>query len=142
MPDFIAPYHAALLALVTLTLIVLFQSFVGAFLGFVKGDGTPGVHPQGGHDDPGFRALRCYANSVENLPAFAAALMVAIFAGAGAGLINLLAVAHVGMRIIFSAIYYSGLGKPAGGPRSLAYIAGWLVNIAMAGAAILALTKA
>lgn len=139
MPAFAQDYYTALIALIILTLIVLVQVFIGAGLAFAKGGKTPGAAKTGDHSDIGFRALRCYENGAENLPAFAATILVAILAGASAGLINLLAVIHVGLRILFSAIYYAGIGKPAGGPRSMAYIAGWAVNLIMAGAVLFAL---
>ena len=139
MPAFAADYQTALLALAVLALIVLLQAFLGAFFGFVRGKETPGATPAGGHEDLGFRALRCYANGAENLPAFAVAIVVAILAGANAGLINMLAVIHVALRVLYAAIYYAGFGKPAGGPRSLVYVLGWLVNIAIGVIAVLAL---
>lgn len=143
MPDlsssFIDGYQPAILALIILTLIVLIQAFLGALFGFVKGDETPGVPAKGGHGDMGFRALRTYQNSVENLPAFAVALIVAIAAGAGASMVNGLAWAHVGLRVIYWTIYYTGVGKPAGGPRSLAYVLGWLANLVLGVVALFAL---
>lgn len=134
-----AGYQSAILALAVLTLIVLLQSFVGAYFGFVKGKGTPGVAPAGGHGDIGFRALRCYQNGVENLPAFAVAVFIAVVAGADASLVNNLAIAHVALRVVYAAIYYGGFGKPAAGPRSLVYVVAWGVNIALVIVAILAL---
>ena len=138
MPEFIAPYQPAVISLIALTLIVLVQSFLGAFLGFVKGGKVPGAPLEGGHDDVGFRALRCYQNGVENLPAFAAALIAAILVGASAATVNLLAILHLALRVVYSGVYYAGIGKPAGGPRSLLYVVGWGVNIALAIVALLA----
>ena len=136
--NFLGDYQPAILSLIVLTLIVLLQSFVGAFFGFVKGKDIPGAPPKGGHDDIGFRALRCYQNGVENLPAFAAALLVAIVAGASASLVNMLAIGHLALRVIYSGVYYAGIGKPAGGARSLLYVLGWLVNVVLAVVALLA----
>lgn len=137
--NFLGDYQHAILALTILTLIVLIQSFLGAYFGFVKGKDTPGAPPQGGHESIGFRALRCYQNGVENLPAFAVALLVAIIAGADASLVNMLAIGHVVLRIAYAGIYYTGFGKPAGGPRSLTYVLGWLVNVVLVIVALLAL---
>lgn len=139
MPAFAADYQTALLALAVLALIVLFQSPFGAYIAFVRGKGVPGVAPTTGHDDLGFRALRCYANGAENLPAFAVAVFVAILAGADAGLVNMLAVAHAALRVLYAAIYYGGIGKPSGGLRSLVYAVGWLVNFVIGIVAVMAL---
>ena len=83
--------------------------------------------------------MRCYQNAVENLPAFAVAVVIAIIAGASASLVNILALLHLAARVIYSGIYYAGIGKPAGGPRSLAYIAGWAINLLLAFVALFAL---
>ena len=138
MLDLISAYQPAVAALAILTLIVLIQSFLGAFFCFVKGDKVPGAPLTGDHGELGFRAMRTYQNGVENLPAFAIALTLAIIAGAGASLVNMLAIIHVGFRVLYMAIYYSGFGKPAGGPRSLTYVAGWAINVALGVIALLA----
>lgn len=138
MLELISAYQPAITALTVLTLIVLLQSFAGAFFCFIKGDKVPGLPLTGDHGELGFRSMRCYQNGVENLPAFAIALTIAIVAGAGASLVNMLAVIHVGFRVLYMAIYYSGYGKPAGGPRSITYVAGWLVNVVLVVVALLA----
>lgn len=139
MLELVSAYQPAIMALIVLTLIVLLQSFAGAFFCFVKGDKVPGAPLTGDHGELGFRSMRCYQNGVENLPAFAVALFIAIAAGAGASLVNMLAIIHVGFRVLYMAIYYSGYGKPAGGPRSLTYVAGWAVNVVLVVIALLAL---
>ncbi len=138
MLELISAYQPAILALTVLTLIVLLQSFAGAFFCFVKGDKIPGAPLTGDHGELPFRAMRTYQNGVENLPAFAVALTIAIVAGAGPSLVNMLAVIHVGFRVLYAVIYFGGYGKPAGGPRSLTYVAGWAMNVALVVVALLA----
>lgn len=131
MQDFITGYEPAIGSLVALSLIVLLQSFLGAYFAFVKEPGLPGVPLQGDHSKLGFRAVRTYQNSVENLPAFAVAVIVGALVGASVFWVNLLAILHVVMRVAFWAVYYSGIGKPAGGPRSIVYVIGWAINIVL-----------
>jgi uncharacterized MAPEG superfamily protein len=54
-------------------------------------------------------------------------------------LVNGLAVLYFVFRMAFWAIYYSGVGKVAGGLRTLAFVGGVVANLGIAGAAIWAL---
>ena len=135
-----AAYNPALLALTFLCIVVLIQSFLAGFIGLGKGGGeVAGMPLKGGHDDLCFRTLRTYANSTENLPAFGIIVFLAIIAGAAPGWVNWLAWIHVAARLIYWAIYYSGIGKVSGGARSMTYAAGWLANLILAGVALVAL---
>jgi uncharacterized MAPEG superfamily protein len=133
---YLAPYQPSFLVLGLLALSVLIQSFVSAPLAFLKEEQVPGMPLRYDHSKLSFRALRAYGNAVENLPAFGWALLVAIAAGASAGLVNALAFIYLGVRMLFVVVYYSGIGKPAGGPRTLCYVGGLLTNIVLAGIAI------
>ncbi|MBM7070153.1 MAPEG family protein [Actibacterium sp. 188UL27-1] len=134
-----APYHPAMLVLAMLCLIALCQSLLCAPLAFINGGQVPGAPTR--HDDThlSFRALRTYANTVENLPAFTGALLAAIIAGVGAVLVNWLAVLHLACRLAYWAFYYAGIGKHAGGPRTIAYLGGVISNMVLVAAAIYAL---
>lgn len=135
----LAQYQPAILCLVLLCLITLVQSFLTAPLAFIKQEQVPGELLKHGHGTLSFRVLRTYANSVENLPAFGFALTVAVVVGVGPAAVNILAMAHVAFRLIFWALYYAGLGRPAGGPRTLAYVGGLVTNVVLAILAIIAL---
>lgn len=126
-----APYQTALLALATLCLVVLVQSFLGAPLAFVSEEQVPGMPLKGGHELRSFRVLRTYSNSTENLPAFGFALMLAMILAVNVTLVNWLAVIHVGFRLAFWIAYYKGGGKIAGGPRTMVYVGGLVTNIVL-----------
>ncbi|WP_262694721.1 MAPEG family protein [Kordiimonas aquimaris] len=130
MPQ-LAAYQTALLVLAALCLIVLLQSFLGAPLAFIKNEQVPGAPLQGDHALFSFRVLRTYANSVESLPAFGFPVLLAVLVGVDAEMVNLLAVIHLVFRLAFWAVYYAGIGKPAGGPRTLCYVGGLLSNVVL-----------
>lgn len=129
----LSAYSTALAALMVLVLAVLIQALFAGVIGLSKAGGElPGVPLQGDHRSLNFRVLRTYANSTENLPAFAVALLLAVLAGASPKWVNLLAALHVGFRLAFWGIYYSGVGKVAGGPRTISYVLGWMINLILA----------
>ncbi|MEP5731857.1 MAG: MAPEG family protein [Sulfitobacter sp.] len=129
---YLSAYHLSFLVLAGISLITLIQNFATAPLAFVSEEQVPGLPVRFDHSNLSFRALRTYANSAETFPAFGWALFVAIVAGASPGAVNGLAVAYFGFRLVFWAIYYAGIGKPAGGPRTMAFVGGLLANIALA----------
>ena len=127
----LAGYQPALLALAVLAVVVPVQGFLAGALGLARSDEVPGRPLKGGHPDQSFRILRTYANSTENLPAFMAAVVLAIIAGAGAMLVNVLAVIHLVARLAYWLIYYGGIGKAGGGVRTIVYVIGLLANIGL-----------
>lgn len=66
------------------------------------------------------RAVAAMENGYEGLPLFAAAVIIAHITGANQMWINILAIAYVIVRIIFSVIYISGKGTL----RSLVWVLG------------------
>ncbi len=139
MPDLVPVYGQAIISLIVLGLVVLAQNFLGAIFGLVVGGGTPGAAPSGDYSNFGARTLRTHANSVENLSAFALLVIMAMFVGADPRLVNLLAMAHVAARILYWLIYYAGIGPVGGGPRTLVFVIGWGINVAIGVIALLAM---
>lgn len=133
---YLSVYQTSFLVLAGVSLITLIQNFATAPLAYINQEQVPGLPLQFDHSKLSFRAVRTYANSVESFPAFGWALLAAIVAGASPALVNWLAGGYFVSRLVFWVLYYSGIGKPAGGPRTLAYVAGLLCNIGLAGAAI------
>ena len=129
-------YEPALIALLLLCFAVMVQNFLTAPLAFIKNEQTPGKPLNGGHELLSFRVIRTYANSVENLPAFGLTLLAAVLTGADATFVNWLAGAHLIFRMLFWAVYYTGIGKAAGGPRTICFVGGLLSNMALAAAAL------
>jgi uncharacterized MAPEG superfamily protein len=136
---YLASYQVSFLVLAVLSLVALIQSFMNAPLAFGSEKQMPGMPLQHDHTQLSFRALRTYANTVENLPAFGFALLMAVAAGASPWIVNLLAGLHLAFRLAFWAIYYSGVGKVTGGPRTMVYVGGAFINIWIAGMAIFSL---
>ncbi|MEE8056538.1 MAG: MAPEG family protein [Pseudomonadales bacterium] len=134
-------YQLSFLALAVLCLSVLVQNFLTAPLAFLKEQQVPGMPLKGDHTLRSFRVLRTYANSVENLPTFGLTLFIAILIGVGPSLVNGLAVIHVAFRIAFWGVYYGGIGKVAGGPRTLCYVGGLISNIVLVCACIYTFVK-
>ena len=136
---YLEAYQSALLALSILTLAVLIQGLLVAPLAFAKEEEAPGMPLQGTHTNLSFRVIRTFANSTENLPMFIGALLLAICAGVDSTWVNWLAGLHVAFRLLFWVVYYAGVGKVAGGPRTIAFVGGWLTNTVLAGMAVYAL---
>jgi uncharacterized MAPEG superfamily protein len=136
---YLAGYRLAFLVLAGNALITLLQNFATAPLSFVHQEQVPGMPVRFDHSKLSFRALRTYANSAESFPAFGWALLMAILAGAAPLLVNGLAGGYFVSRLAFWALYYSGIGKPAGGPRTMVFVVGLLCNIGLAVTAIWAL---
>ncbi len=132
MMEYAASYKLALLSLTLLAFMIPMQGFVAIFLKSVKGDTPPGQTPLGDHRDRKVRAERAHLNSVENFSPFAAALIVAILAGAMPWLVNLLAATYVISRMAHWVIYFNAIGKHEGGPRTLVFILGWGISLGLA----------
>ncbi len=131
-------YQPSFLVLALLSLSILIQNFLNAPLAFIKEEQTPGLPLKFDHSSLSFRVLRTYSNATENMPAFGWALLVAIIAGGSPTLVNWLAGIYFVFRMGFWAIYYSGVGKVAGGPRTIVFVGGLLSNIILAYVAIYA----
>ena len=129
-------YRVTFVVLACISLIILIQNFATAPLAFLNDEQVPGMPVQFDHSKLSFRALRTYSNSTESFPAFGWAALMAVFAGVTPSLVNWLAVAYLVFRIAFWVIYYTGIGKPAGGPRTMAFVGGLLCNFGLVGAAL------
>ncbi|MET1413093.1 MAPEG family protein [Roseibium sp. HPY-6] len=136
---YINAYKPAFLVLGLLSLVVLVQSFLTAPLAFAKEEQTPGMPLKFDHSRLSFRAVRTYQNSAESFPAFVAACLVAIVAGASPFAINAAAGVYLLARLLFWGFYYSGFGRVAGGPRTMAFVVCLLANIVIAVAALMKL---
>jgi len=134
-------YQPALLALALLCLAVLIQSLLIAPLAFGSEEQVPGMPPKGGHNMLSFRVLRTYSNSVESLPAFGIALILAIILEATPSIVNWAAVIHVIFRMAYWLAYYIGAGRISGGPRSILYVGGLVSNFVLAGLCVYTLLK-
>lgn len=136
---FLAAYQPSLIAIAILSMAILIQGLLTAPFAFAPGDEEPGMPLKGTHADFSFRVIRTYANSVENLPVFVATCLIAIIAGVDPIWVNWLVGLHVAARILFWIVYYSGVGKVAGGPRTIGFLGGWITNAILVGMALFVL---
>lgn len=135
---YLGNYQISFFILAALSLTLLIQNFLTAPLAFASKQQEPGMPLKHDHTNLSFRVIRVFGNSAENFPAFAGALLVAIVAGSPPMLVNWLAGVYFASRMAFWVIYYMGIGKTAGGPRTFAFVGGLLSNIVLAVAAIYA----
>ena len=103
-----------------------------------KAGAAPGGTVPEDYSNPAFRWHRAYANLTESLPAFAAAVMVAVLAGASPFWVNLLASLFLVSRIAMAYVHVQAIGKPAGGLRSILFGVGWAATAIIAVFGILA----
>lgn len=129
----LAQYHLTLSLLAALILLVLMQGFLLAPLAFIKEEQSPGMPLKGDPSLFSFRVIRTYQNSTESLPLILGAAFLAIIAGVSPGWVNWLVGIHFLARIAFWVAYYSGVGKHAGGIRTLTFVIGLVSNIVLAG---------
>ena len=135
----LAGYKPAFIAVGILCLIVMIQSFLAGVLALAPGHEIAGHPLKGTYEDKAFRIMRTYANSTENLPALLGAFVLAILAGVSVTLVNWLVGLHLLFRLIHWFAYYGAIGKPNGGPRTIAYVGGLLTNIVLVVSALRAL---
>lgn len=137
----LSSYQPALVALTVLCLAVLIQSFLTAPLAFLKKQQVPGMPLKGDHSMLSFRALRTHLNSVESLAPFGFIVIIAILFNTSANVVNWLAIIHVAFRLLFWAVYYSGIGKVAGGIRTLSFVGGLLANLGLVVVALVSIIE-
>lgn len=73
------------------------------------------------------RAYAAHQNAYENFPFFAAAVIIAMTMGASASMVGWLAMAYIAVRIVHGLLYINNMSSL----RSLAYLAGLVINIAI-----------
>lgn len=135
----LSAYQPALLAAALLCLMLPLQNFMTAPLSYVKEEQVPGMPLRGDHGSISFRAIRAFENSAENVPGFVLLTLFAALLGVGAGLVNGLSIGYLAARIAYGAVYYSGWGKPAGGPRTMIFVVCLLINVVLSALVIWAL---
>lgn len=128
----LAAYYPAIVALILLCLMVLVQGFLAGLLGLAGGEETAGLPLKGDHTKFSFRTLRTYHNSTENFSVMIATTILAILAGVSVALVNWLVGLHVMIRLVYWAVYYSGVGKVGGGIRTITYVAAFFMNVILA----------
>jgi len=111
---------------------VLIQSFIAGVKGLAGGEEVAGMPLRGDHTKLSFRVIRTYANSTENFSVMVATTFIAVLAGVSAVMVNWLVGLHVLLRIAYWAVYYSGIGKVVAGPRTITYVAAYLMNLVLA----------
>jgi len=139
MPDLVAAYQTAFLALGVFTLALVVQSFIaGLVKNGIKAQ-PAGIAVAGDISDQTFRIVRTHMNGIENYSAFFAASLIAMLAGANATWLTWLILASVALRLLYWPVYVFRIGKDGGGLRSNMHVAALILNMAIAVMALLAL---
>ncbi|GHA52343.1 hypothetical protein GCM10008927_17180 [Amylibacter ulvae] len=139
MPELVANYSTALLALAVLSFVMVIQATIAGIVKNVISGQDAGVTVRGNIEHRTFRVVRSHENSVENFSALMAASLLAMIAGASPVWVTYLVVSAVVLRMLHWVFYVMRVGADAGGPRTIAYVAGLLINLALALLAIIAL---
>lgn len=109
MHELLHPYHASLLGLLSLAVLMAIQ-FVVADLAAIGQKHVPGMPVTQGHDNFFFRATRAYANTNENIGVFLVALLACVLGGADAQWTSNGVWLFVAGRAGHMAFYYAKLG--------------------------------
>ena len=139
MPDLIATYPMALLALGILAFSLTLQSFISGFYKNGVKKQMSGYPVEGTHDDLVYRIVRTHMNGVENFSAFFALSILAMIAGVGVTLLTWLIVVTVALRMLYWLLYYARIGTDSGGIRSITHVVALVVNLVIGVLVLLAL---
>ena len=139
MPDLIATYPMALLALGILAFSLTLQSFISGFYKNGVKKQMSGYPVEGTHDDLVYRIVRTHMNEVENFSAFFALSILAMIAGVGVTLLTWLIVVTVALRMLYWLLYYARIGTDSGGIRSITHVVALVVNLVIGVLVLLAL---
>ncbi|MGR3341824.1 MAG: MAPEG family protein [Paracoccaceae bacterium] len=139
MPDLIATYPMALLALGILAFSLTLQSFIAGFYKNGVKKQMSGYPVEGTHDDLVYRIVRTHMNGVENFSAFFALAILAMIAGVGVTLLTWLIVVTVALRMLYWLLYYARIGTDSGGIRSITHVVALVVNLVIGVLVLLAL---
>ena len=139
MPDLIATYPMALLALGILAFSLTLQSFISRFYKNGVKKKMSGYPVEGTHDDLVYRIVRTHMNGVENFSAFFALSILAMIAGVGVTLLTWLIVVTVALRMLYWLLYYARIGTDSGGIRSITHVVALVVNLVIGVLVLLAL---
>lgn len=108
MPEFLAPYDGAILALGLFGILYLGQLIAADVIGILAKH-TPGTPVTGGHDDLLFRASRAHANTSESVGALILIAAFAILRGAEPAHVNGAVWFVLACRVGHTAAYYLDL---------------------------------
>ena len=139
MPDLIATYPMALLALGILAFSLTLQSFISGFYKNGVKKQMSGYPVEGTHDDLVYRIVRTHMNGVENFSAFFALSILVMIAGVGVTLLTWLIVVTVALRMLYWLLYYARIGTDSGGIRSITHVVALVVNLVIGVLVLLAL---
>ncbi|AVO37208.1 MAPEG family protein [Pukyongiella litopenaei] len=135
--DTFAAYSHAIASVALFALIVLALSPLSALRKGAQGL-APGAEPVADYADPAYRLHRAFQNGSDTLGIFVAVTAAAILAGASPVWVNWLASLVLVSRIVMLVVHLRGIGQPHSGPRSFAYVAGWLCMVLLALSAVVA----
>lgn len=125
----LATYGWALSGLWLIVATVFVQGFVAAMAHARSDNAVPGkMDDDLGHESFEFRAHRTFHNSLENLPAFAFPVILAMLIDVDAGLLAALVWVYALARLLHMVLYYAIATNQNPSPRSYFYLIGWLAT--------------
>ncbi|MGI0153938.1 MAPEG family protein [Pseudidiomarina sp. PP-1MA] len=111
---------------------VMVQWFVASRFKAAAPGAVPGkISAELSHDSFVFRAHRTFQNSIENVPFFAAAVLLAILSGVQSQWFVAWVWLYAIIRIIHMVLYYAIATEKNPSPRSYFFIVGVVANIAV-----------
>lgn len=134
--DVVAGYGHAIIAMALMGLMTLVLGPVSAMRKSADGL-APGATPPQDYANATYRWHRAYGNAAETSGTFALVTLAAILAGAAPFWVNLFAAVFVVARLVMLVLHVRG-GQAERGPRSIAYVVGAAMCIALALSAIAA----
>ncbi len=134
--DAFAAYGHAIASLAGVALIALILGPLAAARKAKEGV-TTGRAPEGGYDSATYRFWRAHLNTTEMLGIFVAVTVASMLVGVSSHLVNWLASLFFVSRLAHTIIYIRGIGAQNFGPRTFAFVFGWLMCLILGIAAIL-----
>lgn len=132
-----AVYGYAIASMSATALFGLLINPITALLKLMKGLPS-GATPPEDYKDGTYRLNRAYLNLSEVMGFFVAVTVAAMFAGVDPGWVNSLALIFLVSRILHFVVHIAGVGPMNFGPRTVAFVIGYICMILMGFMAITA----
>ncbi len=129
--DQVAAYSHAIVSLALFAIVALLLN-PWAAVERAKAGLVPGQMPEPNYSNRGYRIGRAYQNTVEMTGVFAAAIAVAVMAGASPFWVNLFASLVLISRLAMVFVHFQGIGRPNNGARTILFVFGWLMMLLIA----------
>lgn len=96
-----------------------------------------GASPPPDYGSRTYRLYRAHMNAIENVGLFSSVTLAAMLLGARPLLVNLLAGLFLLSRVAHVVVHVGGIGAASFGPRTFAFIFGWIMMLLLAFTALI-----